>query len=141
LDSDGEHKPKEIPDLIEPVFKGTDIVAGSRFLGQQSQVTTKLNIIGNFLFNTAIMTLTGQKITDSQTGFRVMKKQVLEALNLQSDGYEVETEITVKALRGGFSLKEKPISIDRRKYSMSKIKVLFDGVKIMKTILKSNFGN
>jgi glycosyltransferase involved in cell wall biosynthesis len=139
IDSDGEHKPKEIPDLIEPLYSGTDIVAGSRFLGSQSQVTTKLNIMGNFLFNTAIMTLTGQRVTDSQTGFRAIKKDVLDKLNLESDGYEIETEITVKGLRNGFVLKEKPISCERRKYSISKLKVLTDGTKILKTIIRSNF--
>jgi glycosyltransferase involved in cell wall biosynthesis len=40
IDSDGEHKPKEIPDLLEPLFNGTDIVAGSRFLGNHRRATT-----------------------------------------------------------------------------------------------------
>ena len=141
IDSDGEHKPKEIPDLIEPLHNGTDIVAGSRFLGSQSQVTTKLNVMGNFLFNTAIMTLTGQRVTDSQTGFRAIKRNVLEQLNLESDGYEIETEITVKGLKNGFVFEEKPISCERRKYNISKLKVLSDGAKILKTIIRSNFQN
>jgi glycosyltransferase involved in cell wall biosynthesis len=139
IDSDGEHKPKEIPDLIEPLFNGTDIVAGSRFLGNQRRPTTKLNQIGNFLFNATIMTLTGKVVTDSQTGFRAIKKHVLETLNLESDGYEIETEITVKSLRNGFVFKEKPITVERRKYNMSKLKLLFDGTRILKTILKANF--
>lgn len=139
LDSDGEHKPKEIPDLLEPLHNGADIVAGSRFLGSPSEVTTKLNVVGNFLFNAAIMTLTGQRVTDSQTGFRAARKDVFEKLNLASDGYEIETEITVKSLVNGFVLKEQPISVERRKYSMSKLKILSDGAKILKTIVKSTF--
>jgi glycosyltransferase involved in cell wall biosynthesis len=138
LDSDGEHKPKEIPDLLEPLSKGVDVVAGSRFLGRQTDVTTKLNVFGNFFFNTAIMTLTGQRVTDSQTGFRAVKKDVLDKLNLTSDGYEIETEITVKSLCSGFVLKEMPISVERRKYSISKLKILSDGAKILKTIVKSS---
>ncbi len=138
LDSDGEHKPKEIPDLLEPLQNGVDVVAGSRFMGRQPDVTTKLNTIGNFLFNTAIMTLTGQRVTDSQTGFRAIKREVMEQLNLASDGYEIETEITVKTLCSGFVLKEKPISVERRKYSMSKLKILSDGAKILKTIVRSS---
>jgi glycosyltransferase involved in cell wall biosynthesis len=139
LDSDGEHKPKEIPDLIVPLYNGADVVAGSRFLGRQSHVTTKLNAMGNFFFNAAIMTLTGQRVTDSQTGFRAMKSDALRKLNLESDGYEIETEITVKSLRNGLSFKEMPISVERRKYSVSKLKVLSDGAKILRTIVKSNF--
>lgn len=139
IDSDGEHKPKEIPDLIDPLFNGTDIVAGSRFLSRHTQVTTKLNQVGNFMFNIAIMTLTGKRVTDSQTGFRAIKRDVLEKLNLESDGYEIETEITVKSLRNGFVFKEKPISSERSKYRISKLKLLSDGRKILRTILKANF--
>ncbi len=139
MDSDGEHKPKEIPDLINPLFNGTDIVAGSRFLGNNLQSTTKLNQIGSFFFNLTIMTMTGKRVTDSQTGFRAIKRNVLDKLNLESDGYEIETEITVKGLKNGFVFQERPISCERRKYSISKLRLLSDGTKILRTILKANF--
>jgi len=139
IDSDGEHQPKEIPDLIKPLFNGTDIVAGSRFLGKNSYVTTRINQMGNFLFNMAIMTLTGKRITDSQTGFRAIKRTVLEKFSLKSDGYEIETEITIKGLKNGFVFKETPISCSRNKYRVSKLKLLSDGTKILKTILKATF--
>jgi glycosyltransferase involved in cell wall biosynthesis len=139
IDSDGEHKPKEIPDLIEPLFNGTDIVAGSRFIGNQRRATTRINLLGNFLFNATIMTLTGKFVTDSQTGFRAIKKHVLETLNLESDGYEIEAEITVKGLRNGFVFEEKPITVERRKYNISKLKLLSDGTRILRTILKASF--
>jgi glycosyltransferase involved in cell wall biosynthesis len=139
IDSDGEHSPKEIPDLIEPLFNGTDIVAGSRFLGSNMEVTARINKIGNMLFNIVIMTLTRKRVTDSQTGFRALKREVIDKLNLESDGYEIETEITVKSLKNGFVFKETPISVERRKYSISRIRLLSDGTKILRTILKANF--
>jgi glycosyltransferase involved in cell wall biosynthesis len=139
MDSDGEHDAKEIPELLNPVIQGTDIVSGSRFLGNGTGFTTKLNQIGNLLFNTAILFLTGKNVTDSQTGFRAINRKVLQKLNIESDGYEIETEITVKSLRNGFTFKEIPISCERRKYSISKLKIASDGVKILKTMLKSNF--
>lgn len=140
LDSDGQHKPKEIPDLINTLFEGNnDIVSGSRFMSNRPGATTKLNQVGNFLFNTAIMTLTGKQITDSQTGFRVMKRDVVNDLDLQSDGYEIETEITVKSLINGYNLKEVPITVERRKHNMSKLKILSDGKKILFTVLQSSF--
>jgi len=139
LDSDGEHKPKEIPELITPLFEGNDIVSGSRFMGNSFDATKKINQVGNFLFNTAIMTLTGKLVTDSQTGFRAMRRDLMEKLDLQSDGYEIETEIMVKSLRNGYKLKEVPVSVERRKYSMSKIKILKDGRKILSTIIHSSF--
>ena len=138
MDSDGEHKASEIPGLIEPLYNGTDVVVGSRFLGQNAYVTSKLNQIGNWFFNFAIMSLTGRRVTDSQTGFRAIKKEVIDALNLESDGYEIETEITMKSFRSGFVLQEKPICIERRKYGQSRIRLLKDGRRIMRTIIKAS---
>jgi glycosyltransferase involved in cell wall biosynthesis len=138
LDSDGEHKPKEIPDLLHPVLNGIDLASGSRFMGNSKEQTTKLKQIGNSLFNIVIRTLTGKQITDSQTGFRAIKKAVIDALNLESDGYDIDTEITVKSLQQGFTVKELPVTVDRREYGASKIKVLSDGIKIMKAILNAS---
>ena len=138
IDSDGEHKPKEIAPLLEAVCNGADVAAGSRFLNRHTEVTTKLNQIGNHVFNLAIMSLTGKRVTDSQTGFRAFKRQVIEKLDLQSDGYEIETEITVKSLRGGFAFKELPITIERRKFGASKIKLIKDGKKIAEAILTTS---
>ena len=60
------------------------------------------------------MILTGKKVTDSQTGFRVLKRKVIDNLCLESNGYEIESEITVKSLKNGFSFSEVPISIKQR---------------------------
>ena len=141
IDSDGEHRPKEIMDLIEPLLNGTDIVGGSRFLGASKDFTTKLNQVGNKLFNLAILLLTGVQVTDSQSGFRAFKKKILEELKLQSNGFEIETEIMVKCLINGFDFKEKPVSCERRRHNVSKIKIIKDGVRILKTIIRSTFTN
>ncbi|MFX1521665.1 MAG: glycosyltransferase family 2 protein [Promethearchaeota archaeon] len=141
IDSDGEHKPKEIAPLLDAVVDGMDIASGSRFLNKQSAVTTHLNQIGNRLFNLVIMALTGKLVTDSQTGFRVVRREVLEKLNLQSDGYEIETEITVKGLRGGFAFKELPITVERRKFGASKLKLVADSRRIFRTILTTSFSH
>ncbi len=141
IDSDGEHKPKEIAPLLEAVLNGFDIAAGSRFLNSQTAVTTKLNQMGNLFFNLTIMSLTGKRVTDSQTGFRVIKREVLEELNLQSDGYEIETEITVKSLKNGFTFRELPITVERRKFGTSKLNIIEDGKRIIKTILATSFAS
>jgi glycosyltransferase involved in cell wall biosynthesis len=138
LDADGAHSPKEIPDLIDPLSNGTDIVGGSRFLGNNAYSTTRLNRLGNFVFNMAIATLTGKRVTDSQTGFRALKKEVILKLKLGSSGYEIETEITVKSLKNGFTFEEKPISCNQRQYSVSKLRILSDGTKILQAILRAN---
>jgi len=137
IDADGAHNPKEIPNLITPLFNGADIVAGSRFLGSGKDHTSKLHIVGNHIINATIMVLTRKVITDSQTGLRAFKREFLKKISLESCSYEIETEITVKGLKNGFNFQEIPISCRRREYNFSKLKILSDGLKILKTILKS----
>jgi glycosyltransferase involved in cell wall biosynthesis len=139
MDADGAHSPKEIPELIYPLFNGVDIVAGSRLLGRGMDSTSRLNRLGNFLFNITIMVLTRTLVTDSQTGFRAFKRKVLQEISLESLGYEIETEITIKGLKNGFVFQEKPIGCNKRTYSVSKIRVFSDGLKIFKTIFKAKF--
>jgi glycosyltransferase involved in cell wall biosynthesis len=137
LDADSSHNPKEIPDLINPLFNGVDITAGSRFLGKTRDHTSKLHIFGNHLINVLIMIMTRKMITDSQTGLRAFKKDFLKKITLESNGYEIETEITVKSLKNGFKLKEVPVSCKKRRHNVSKLKTLPDGFRILKAILKS----
>ena len=138
IDSDGSHDPKEILDLIKPVLNGEDVVAGSRFMGNGTHFTSRINRIGSFMMNMAIAILTGKRITDSQTGFRAFKSDFLKQVNLESSGFEIESEITVKALSNGFKFKEVPITCQPRMYNLSRVKILKDGIKIFHTILKAN---
>jgi len=139
IDSDGAHEPKEIPDLIQPLLDGADVVAGSRYLGGRMHTTTRLHRIGNAMFNLAILALTGKYVTDSQSGFRAFKREVLQKINLQSLGYDIEVEMTVKSLKNGFVFQEKPICCERRKHSYSKLRILHDGIRISKAIIRANF--
>lgn len=139
IDADGEHRPEEIPRLIYPLYNGTDIVAGSRFLGEGKNFTTRLNRIGNKLLNLSIALMTGKYVTDSQTGFRAFKKSFLDRITLVSDGFEIETEITVKGLRNGFKLEEIPIFCTRRIEGKSKLRIGFDGFKMFVVIFRSSF--
>jgi len=139
IDSDGTHSPKEIPSIIYPLLNGVDIVTGSRFKGHGKESTSKLHLLGNFIFNILIMILTKKRITDSQTGFRGFKKEFLQEINLESYGYEIETEMTVKGLKNGFVYHEIPISCIKRRYDTSKLKILSDSMRILKAIFRANF--
>ena len=141
VDADGSHDPKEIPLLIKTILNGADIVTGSRFLGSQKDHTSKLHLFGNKLINMAIMVLTKKLVTDSQTGLRAIKKEVLQKINLESNGFEIETEITVKGLKNGFRFQEIPINCRKREYGKSRIRTISDGIKIFRTIIKSAIMN
>jgi len=140
LDADGSHRPDEIPKLIKPLLYGADVVIGSRFLENHGKkVTSRLHTFGNHLFNILILLLTKKKITDSQTGFRAFKRKVLKGIELFSNGYEIESELTIKTLKNGFKVIEEPITCDKRKNGLSKLNTFSDGFTILKTILKANF--
>jgi len=139
MDADGSHRPEEIPRLLVPLLNGADAVFGSRFMGQRGQDSTKkLHVLGNKLFNLLIAFLTGKRVTDSQTGFRAYKKKIVEEIEITSDGYEVETELTVKSLKNGYIIHEEPITFERRRDGSSHLSPLFDGIKIFKVIVRAS---
>jgi len=139
IDADGSHKPEEIPKLLKPLLKGADIVAGSRFLGNREKDSVKkLHIVGNHLFNFFILLLTRKRITDSQTGFRAFTRKVIQEIEITSEGYEIETELTMKTLRNGYLIQEEPITCEKRKDGCSHLNPLRDGFKIFKNIIKAS---
>jgi glycosyltransferase involved in cell wall biosynthesis len=141
MDADGSHRPDEILLLISPILKDyAEVALGSRFNdGNGRNTTTKLHLIGNKIINMVILLLTGKYVSDSQSGFRVYKRDALRKLSLSSSRYEIEAEMTVKTLKKGFRIIEIPISCKNRKHGYSKINNFNDGFNILKTILKATF--
>jgi glycosyltransferase involved in cell wall biosynthesis len=138
IDSDGSHRPEELPFLLNPVLQGqADLVIGSRFSDGKSVHTKKLNAIGNRLFNALVEILTGNKISDSQSGYRVMTAEVLRSMKLKSGEYEIESEMLVKTVQKGFQIKEVPISFEQRTYGTSHVDPVKDGFKILLSIVSA----
>src|SRR5450759_889016 len=89
IDSDGSHRPEELARVLSPVLKDkADLAIGSRYLNQKNVAARKLNAFGVQIFNFLIQLLTGTAITDSQSGYRAMKRQILIKQRLKSGGYE-----------------------------------------------------
>lgn len=142
LDSDGSHNPEELPKLLDPILKNeADFVIGSRFLCEQNIFHKNLNKIGVRLFNFIVKMLTGKEVTDSQSGYRAAKSVVFKKTNLKSNGYEIESEMLIKALKNGFKAKEISIKFEQRTYGKSKLDPLKDGVKIFLSILAAYVGD
>jgi glycosyltransferase involved in cell wall biosynthesis len=140
MDADGSHDPEDIPRLILPVLNGATLSLGTRFLTDEGRRTTKkINLVGNKLFNFSIRLLTGRRITDSQCGFRAFKRSFLEENGIVSEGFEVETELLLKALKNGYAVEEVPLNAKGRQNGHSHVNVLADGFKIMRTIVSGNF--
>jgi glycosyltransferase involved in cell wall biosynthesis len=135
IDSDGSHLPEELPFLLFPILQEkADLVIGSRF-STPTSATSRRNQAGNRIFNNLIKILTGNPISDSQSGYRVMTANVLRSMKLQSGEYEIESEMLVKTARKRFRIREVPITFEQRTYGRSGIDPLVDGFKILLSIL------
>lgn len=142
MDADGVHDPSEIKELIEPLINGADIVAGSRYLKKYARrpSLSLLNRIGNFLFNAVVTVLTGRRISDAVTSYRAYKVDIVRNLELRSDGFEIEAEITIKALNTrGLNYLEVPIRIQPKRYYVAKTRVLAYSLRLFRTILGSAY--
>jgi glycosyltransferase involved in cell wall biosynthesis len=136
IDSDGSHRPEELPSLLTPILHDkADLVIGSRYLGQKPAAAKKFNAAGVRLFNFLIKIFTRAKVSDSQSGYRVMKSEVLKNMSLRSEEYEIESEILVKTARRGFRVMEVPISFEQRTYGRSRLDPVVDGFKILLSIV------
>ena len=135
IDSDGSHEPEELLEVLAPVLQNkADLVIGSRYLNQKHVAARKLNAFGVKLFNGFIELLTGVGITDSQSGYRAMTREVLKSQKLRSGGYEIESEMLVKTAKNGFRVAEVPISFEQRTYGRSGVDPIVDGFKILLSI-------
>ncbi len=138
IDSDGSHRPEELPRLLKPLLSGeADLVIGSRFMNAHTFYAKRINAAGNRLFNLLIHFLIQSPITDSQSGYRVMTRQVLQRMKLWSVEYEIESEMLVKTAKSNFRIKEVPISFIQRTYGTSQIDPLIDGLKILLSIISA----
>lgn len=137
MDADGSMDPKEIIDLVEILNSGADIVKGSRFLKTgYSYDMSSLRRIGNMLMVALVNLLWSAKYTDLCYGFAVFNRRAIEKLVplLESQNFEIETEIFLKALDLGLVVKEVPSTEFKRKNGESNLNSFRDGFKILKTI-------
>jgi glycosyltransferase involved in cell wall biosynthesis len=136
IDSDASHRPEELLEVLAPVIQNkADLVIGSRYLNHKKVAARKLNAFGVQIFNSLIQLFTGVSITDSQSGYRAMKREVLKRQKLKSGEYEIESEMLVKTAKQGFRVTEVPISFEQRTYGRSGVDPLVDGLKILLSIV------
>jgi len=139
IDSDGSHMPEELAEVLAPILcNQADLVIGSRYMNHKHVAARRLNAFGVRLFNYLIDLFTGQVITDSQSGYRAMTREVLRSQKLYSGEYEIESEMLVKTARKKFRIAEVPISFEQRTYGRSGVDPLLDGSKILFWIIMAS---
>lgn len=125
LDADGTYPPEYFPQLCQAALKGTDLVIGSRMAGADSQMPVTRRV-GNFLFANLLTILGRQKVTDSASGMRVFKREILEQIYPLPDGLNLTPVMSTRALHEGIKIEEVPIPYSER-VGRSKLSVIRDG--------------
>ena len=128
IDADGSHEPKDIPAMVAPILAGHfDMVVGSRGKGGSDELHGTLGqlirYVGSQLIMLGINYRWNVRLTDSQNGFRAVRRDVGKRLGLTSNLTTIEQEMLMKALKQGFRVTEIPSHEYERKWGTSKVVV------------------
>lgn len=135
IDADGSTNPAEIPNYVGTLLAGADFAKGSRFM--QGGGTSDMEIhryLGNQSFVWAVRLLFGGKYTDLCYGYNAFWAWTLPLLNLNGDGFEIETMMNVRALQAGLQVAEVPSFENRRFMGLSNLNAFRDGFRVLGTI-------
>jgi glycosyltransferase involved in cell wall biosynthesis len=127
-DADCTYPARYVPDLVEEIKKGADLVLGARL--QNRDNIPAFNRIGNSIFSFLATYISCMRIKDSQTGLRAFKKDMFDKLDVNAKGLEFETKMTVRAAKLGYKIVEIPIEY-RERVGKSKLRPLKDGARMM----------
>jgi glycosyltransferase involved in cell wall biosynthesis len=133
MDADGQHCPSDIENFIKETEKGEYFVVGNRMdnpLGMPG-----VRAFTNKFMSWLISRIVRQIIPDTQCGFRLIKRDVLEKIKITTSNFEIESEILIKAAWGGFPVKSIPIKSIYFKNKKSKISPFVDTVRFVRFIL------
>ena len=136
-DADLEYNPAEFRDMLKPILmEEVSVVYGSRFLRDNPCIYLRYNL-GNRFLSFLVRFLYGGNVTDSYTCYKMMKMEVLKKIVLESNGFEIEVEITSKILKAGYKILEVPISYNPRSLEQGKKIGWSDAVHGIWTIIKN----
>ena len=108
MDGDGQHLPSDIPYFLRLAeYSDNGILIGNRMLKRKNMPF--IRVLTNKIMSGLISKITRQNVPDTQCGFRLIKRPVLEKINLKTSKYETESEILIKASRLGFKIESVPI--------------------------------
>lgn len=136
IDGDGTYDPKDVTKLLQPIERGiAEHVIGNRLINFEKGAFTKLNFIGNKIFNALFRFMYGVEVHDLLTGYRALTRELYKNVELEKHGFELETELTVETIAKGFRIAEVPINYYKRK-GKANLHPIKDGWRIGKTIVE-----
>ena len=136
VDGDGTYPARSVRRLLEPVLNNeADMVVGSRLNSASKSQFRLTNRLGNYIFLWLTRTIFNAHIEDMLSGYRIFNRNIVKHLPLLAGGFEIETELTIKALERGYRVIELPVDLaSRAKGSYSKIRHFRDGLIITNMI-------
>jgi glycosyltransferase involved in cell wall biosynthesis len=142
LDADGSMSPLEFSLYIGALLSGADYVKGSRFLqGGGTSDMTFVRMLGNWGLTTFVKLLFGGQYTDLCYGYNAFWARALPALDVDADGFEVETLMNIRALRAKLKIIEVPSYESDRIFGESNLRAIRDGLRVLKTILRERMSS
>ena len=135
MDSDGQHDVSDIPTFLKAFNeRGSGIILGSRMddISTMPAVRKFTNKLTSFVGSLLVR----QKLKDSQSGFRLISTDVLQAVELEAAGYEMESELLIKASRAGFRISSAPIKTIYGD-EVSKIRSVVDTYRFFRLLFRS----
>ena len=138
-DADLEYDPNDYKNLIKALNdQGVQVVYGSRFSGDYKDMTN-LHFIGNKLLTILTNVLFGVKLNDMETCYKLIPGDFIRKMNIRSNRFNFEPEITAKILKSGMKIVEVPISYKGRSWSEGKKITWRDGISALYTLIKFRF--
>lgn len=137
VDGDGTYELRDINILVDSLIKeSAEICLGARMNGLHKKSMDITNYVGNRIITFAFNLLYRQKLADSQSGFRAIKRSALEKVKLSERDMAFATEMLVKFAKRGFKIVEIPTTYRPRIYGKSKLKRIKAGLEIFRVLLK-----
>jgi glycosyltransferase involved in cell wall biosynthesis len=138
-DADLEYDPDDWPKLLNPVLRGkARVVYGSRFTGERRNMLF-MHWVGNRFLSLMTNLLYNTTLSDMETCYKLIDRSLLDGLQLRSNKFEIEPEITAKILKRKIRIYEVPISYTGREYEEGKKITWRDGFAALATLVKYRF--
>jgi glycosyltransferase involved in cell wall biosynthesis len=140
LDGDGQDPTADIPRLLAAIERGADLAIGSRFQGAfEPDAISPIDRLGNRALTAIVRLLYRRRVTDSQAGFKAIRRATFDALELRANGFDIEAELLARAIVQGATIVEVPVTRRARIEGRSRLRRVPDGLRILARIVAVRF--